>query len=471
MAENIVDYENLKILGDSFLKFSCSFFLFKTYPSLHEGILTNVKGKLVGNKNLLDCGVAKNLPNFINTNDFSPNFDWNPPLFSTPEVLLNYIVSKNMDPSIISRLEIPQKECLTGILSEETIESNRKLIDEEGVKKLGLVKSPFLNTELMSDKTISDVVEALIGVYLLNGGLAGGFKILNWFGILPESNGTYEEIMKKPVRVNDVNDEESAVMTILGDVFYTDLEETLGYTFKRKELLLEAITHPSYVRNRLTPCYQRLEFLGDAILDFLVTVYIQENFKDMNPGLITDIRSALVNNSTLACLSVKYDFHKYLLYTSSPLNKCIENFVKIQISNNHAVNEQALITLEENDAIMAESVTVPKALGDIFESLAGAIFIDSENSLETVWNVFYKIMKKELDEFTVNPPKTAVRVLHEICGEKPFFETTVYEKVVSVKCSIYYKDEEIVAHGFGDNKKDAKKSACKMALKQIFDGN
>ena len=57
---------------------------------------------------------------------------------------------------------------------------------------------------------------------------------------------------------------------------------------------------------------------------------------------------------------------------------------------------QALITLEENDAIMAESVTVPKALGDIFESLAGAIFIDSENSLETVWNVFYKIMKKEL---------------------------------------------------------------------------
>ena len=78
--------------------------------------------------------------------------------------------------------------------------------------------------------------------------------------------------MKKPVRVNGVNDEES-VMTILGDVFYTDLEETLGYTFKRKELLLEAITHPSYVRNRLTPCYQRLEFLGDAILGFYFFLY------------------------------------------------------------------------------------------------------------------------------------------------------------------------------------------------------
>ena len=81
------------------------------------------------------------------------------------------------------------------------------------------------------------------------------------------------------------------------------------------------------------------------VKDFLVTVYIQENFKDMNPGLMTDIRSALVNNSTLACLSVKYDFHKYLLYTSSPLNKCIENFVKIQISNNHAVNEQVMIII------------------------------------------------------------------------------------------------------------------------------
>lgn len=55
-----------------------------------------------------------------------------------------------------------------------------------------------------------------------------------------------------------------------------------------------------------------------------------------------------------------------------------------------------MILLEEADTRIAESVEVPKALGDLFESLAGAIFLDSGNSLETVWNVFYPLMKNEL---------------------------------------------------------------------------
>lgn len=45
---------------------------------------------------------------------------------------------------------------------------------------------------------------------------------------------------------------------------------------------------------------------------------------------------------------------------------------------------------------MAETVTVPKALGDLFESLAGAVFLDSGNSLETVWRVYYRLMKQEI---------------------------------------------------------------------------
>lgn len=46
--------------------------------------------------------------------------------------------------------------------------------------------------------------------------------------------------------------------------------------------------------------------------------------------------------------------------------------------------------------LIGESIDVPKALGDIFESIAGAIFLDSGNSLETVWNVYYKFMKREI---------------------------------------------------------------------------
>ncbi len=52
--------------------------------------------------------------------------------------------------------------------------------------------------------------------------------------------------------------------------------------------------------------------------------------------------------------------------------------------------------INENDTVVAEEVDVPKALGDIFESVAGAIFLDSGNSLQTVWQIYYNIMKDEI---------------------------------------------------------------------------
>lgn len=55
-----------------------------------------------------------------------------------------------------------------------------------------------------------------------------------------------------------------------------------------------------------------------------------------------------------------------------------------------------MILLDDRDCKIAEAVEVPKVLGDIFESLAGAIFLDSGNSLEAVWKVFYPLMKKEI---------------------------------------------------------------------------
>jgi endoribonuclease Dicer len=57
---------------------------------------------------------------------------------------------------------------------------------------------------------------------------------------------------------------------------------------------------------------------------------------------------------------------------------------------------------------MAEDIEVPKALGDIFESLAGAVFVDSGMSLDTVWRVFYRMMKPEIGYFNVN-----LKLLHQ----------------------------------------------------------
>ena len=93
-------------------------------------------------------------------------------------------------------------------------------------------------------------------------------------------------------------------------------------------LLLEAFTHPSYTENTITGSYQRLEFLGDAILDFLVTQHIYNSKKDLAPGELTDLRSALVNNNIFAVIAVNNDYHRYLKELSPDLFTTIENFVK-----------------------------------------------------------------------------------------------------------------------------------------------
>ena len=94
-------------------------------------------------------------------------------------------------------------------------------------------------------------------------------------------------------------------------------------------MLLEAFTHPTYSDNTITGSYQRLEFLGDAILDFLVTQHIYNNCeKDLKPGELTDLRSALVNNNIFAVIAVQNGYHKFLKEYSPNLFSTIGHFVK-----------------------------------------------------------------------------------------------------------------------------------------------
>lgn len=98
----------------------------------------------------------------------------------------------------------------------------------------------------------------------------GGFMILNWLDILPHNTGSFDELMVKPFEFNLMNndniDGDDTVDILLSGIFQSKLEEVLDYKFKNQGLLLEALTHPSYSKNRITNCYQRLEFLGDSIL-------------------------------------------------------------------------------------------------------------------------------------------------------------------------------------------------------------
>ena len=76
--------------------------------------------------------------------------------------------------------------------------------------------------------------------------------------------------------------------------------------------------------------YCRLEFLGDAILDYVITRHLYEDSDKYSPGVLTDLRSALVNNNIFAALAVKWNFHKYFKAISPVLFSVIEKFVARQ---------------------------------------------------------------------------------------------------------------------------------------------
>jgi ribonuclease-3 len=81
------------------------------------------------------------------------------------------------------------------------------------------------------------------------------------------------------------------------------VEEILGVTFKDRELLRRALTHRSYAHEQSLPpghTYERLEFLGDAVLDVVISEYLYRNHAELDEGNLTRIRSYLVNMNSLA---------------------------------------------------------------------------------------------------------------------------------------------------------------------------
>ena len=96
----------------------------------------------------------------------------------------------------------------------------------------------------------------------------------------------------------------------------TKLEQGLGYTFRNKALLENALTHSSYAnenRERHLPDNERLEFLGDSILGFVVADYLYRNFPDKPEGELTRIRADLVCERNLAEAAATIELGSYLL--------------------------------------------------------------------------------------------------------------------------------------------------------------
>nr|BAW35366.1 Dicer3 [Locusta migratoria] len=468
-SHDVFNSERLETLGDSFLKFSVGLFLFIHFDRLSEGALTVFKNHIVGNSHFYNIAKQKELGGILQVHDFTPKDGWLPPGITVPEKVRNLMLEQNVSPNFLYRLELSEEEQQTGIVEDETIADVKDLLgawDQDPSVHSSM--EDYLGVQTVNDKAMADAVEALIGVYLNEFGVDGALRFVNWLEILPAEYASPQRILfdPQPSPILRPGSDREIEFHLEGA---TKLEKILGYEFQNRGYLLQALSHASYVQNRITDCYQRLEFLGDAILDFLITSYLFETYSHLTPGQLTDLRSALVNNNTFAAYTVKYSIYKYCRYSALELFHKVDAFVRYQEAHGHKVTDEVLLLLEEDDTL-AEAVDVPKVLGDLFESLAGAIFLDSGKSLKAVWDVYYKLMENEITLFAENIPKSAVRQLYEKCKVRPEFSDatrTSEPNILAVTVDVILQDEKKVYYGFGTTKKAAKTAAAKAALKDI----
>ncbi|KAK9673492.1 hypothetical protein RND81_12G170800 [Saponaria officinalis] len=337
--------ESLETLGDSFLKYAVCQELFNSYQNNHEGLLSIKKSKIVSNFALCKLGCQKKISGFVRFESFNPK-TWTIP------------------GDLSSNCEL-----------EEDFLSNGTKIYNKGARK-------------MKGKRVADVVEALIGAFLIAGGEAAALLFMNWLGIEVElSCIVYQRVFNiDPYK----------------HVNISRLESILNYTFKDPSLLVEALTHGSYMLPEIPRCYQRLEFLGDAVLDHIITIHLYAKYPGMTPGLLTDLRSASVNNDCYAQSAVRAELYKHVLHASQTLHR--------QLSATITHFEE----LSTNSTFGWElDINFPKVLADVIESLAGAIFVDSGFNKETVAKSIVPLLEPLVTPETLK--LHPVRELHDLC--------------------------------------------------------
>ncbi|KAF3452493.1 hypothetical protein FNV43_RR02926 [Rhamnella rubrinervis] len=393
--------ESLETLGDSFLKYAASQHLFKTYQNDHEGLLSTKKDKIIANVSLCKLGCDRKFPGFIRNEPFDPK-KW-------------FIHGDNSASKSF----------------EEEFLFNKRKIYVSGKRKV-------------KRKTVADVVEALIGAFLSTGGEIAALKFMEWIGI--------------NVDIVHIPYERHFQVQAEKHVNIKHFESLLNnYSFNDPSLLVEALTHGSYMLPQIPRCYQRLEFLGDAVLDYLITIHLYNEYPGLSPELLTDMRSAQVNNDCYAHSAVKAGLHKHILHFSHQLHKHIAatvyNFENLPLESTFGWESE---------------ISFPKVLGDVIESLAGAIFVDSGYNKDVVFKSMRPLLEPLITPQTLK--HHPVKELNELCQQRDY----VMKKFKSTERGLPAITIEVEANGVTykhtancSDKRTAKKLACKEVLKSL----
>ncbi|PVH37629.1 hypothetical protein PAHAL_5G048900 [Panicum hallii] len=414
--------ERLELLGDSALKYAVSSDLFLRFPNKHEGQLSSRRQEIICNATLHRFGMERKIQSYIRDAAFDPR-RWRAP----------------------GQLSIWPCPCECPVNSEVVTEDIHRIDD----KSIIIGKACDKGHRWICSKTISDCVEALIGAYYVGGGLRAAFSVLKWLQIEIEIE---EDLIAKAML-------SASVRNYLPKLDVVEmLEAKLGYLFSVKGLLIEALTHPSQQVSGTTYCYQRLEFLGDAVLDILLTQHLFLSHKDTDEGELTDLRSASVNNENFAQVAVRHNLHHFLQHSSGLLQDQITEYV----------NSLEGSSMDRSSLLSSGSSRGPKVLGDIVESIAGAILIDTKFDLDVVWRVFKPLLSPIVTPENLELPP--FRELHEWCDKSGYFlgiKCENREDNIMAILNLQLKDLLLVRQGRGKNKVDAKAHAASLLLRDL----
>ncbi|RAQ53124.1 ATP-dependent helicase dcl2 [Aspergillus flavus] len=317
----------------------------------------------------------------------------------------------------------------------------------------------------MSAKVLADVIEALIGAAYLDGGHSKAQICTHCF--LPEVNRQPLDI---PSLITQTEHGRTARHIIDGD-----LQRHLGYTFKNEDLLIEALTHPSCQHDQTTQSYQRLEFLGDAILDMVIVPIIFQYSNKISPGDMTLIKHAVVNANLLGffCMEFSIEQDKTKVEKTPDGRFAVKsetqhvelwrfmrfNSLDLQTSRDAALDRhrrlrnKILTSLYHGPSYPWQSLSqlyADKFFSDIVESVLGAIYVDSggdlsacERFLEQIGLLSY-VRRVLLDGINVTHPRNIAQRLSK--GDALFNLRRVSdEKGRSMyRCTVTMNDAQIV---------------------------
>lgn len=342
------NYERLEFLGDSFLKMATTISVFTLIPNKDEFDYHCERMVMICNQNLLEVALSDDIK------------------------LHEYIRSKSFE-----------RGTWYPVLKLEFGKTHLKTLKQMDEHKL-------------ADKSIADVCEALIGAAYMttrkdddyNLAIQAVTRLVNHRRHPMKKWEDYYAAYKMP-------DWQTVSANTAELDMAKKIQEVAEYEFKYPRVLRSAFRHPSrpWVFDQV-PNYQRLEFLGDALLDMVCVDYLFHIAPDKGPQWLTEHKMAMVSNQFLGCLAVSLGFHKFILHSHSSVGSQIMEYVT-EMTEARRVAEDAAEAAGKSRSEFCRDYWIevrqpPKCIPDVLEAYLGAIFVDSAYDYSAIQNFFNK---------------------------------------------------------------------------------